>query len=660
MVKSASFSLFCVIAIIFFSSVINNTEALVKNKAIVLSEENKHETIDSFGFEKDGQGKMTFSKVITRIEFEDKNSVNNATTASEKEVPIIYVSLCASEETNANLRSDAEKSDERAEWCEIAVKAYNESKACQFFATDSVAFLADSSLYYEKDYAPLVITAKEKKVYEIAMFTCDTKGASMITIDYNYETKNGNHHLDTAREPVVNVYLYILLTYVMIMMVQFTHTMSMCAIYRGGSVMSILHYCMWAQQLIRMVHLGVSLNHYQYIDQNGIVNGAYLYSTILCSSLNQETFWTVLLVMSCGITITSSDATKVQRYFIAVSMFFLFVVNVMLQIDLGFRVVWFLYSTTYTSVITMTLYWNSKTMQTLRTQLELFRRSGASEDEIRRAPVKLKEQMYRMYYVAYMSFVGCKILVEVFANYYERTAIWINTFANEFLEMIIWFYVLIVFRPRDRTYNSTFEANEFDPFGIGASLRAAELGVRRLDDTYVPDIYVAEIESASKIESYYVNAWRMSHQASQNVVDNGGGGGNTSSSATTSSSLSSVDSIELSALGMIPMSHNRSVTFDNDPEQQQRQETRDVELGVARRSTTSTSTNNTTTNNGKLKVFVVQNPPTRRDGLKLSESISLAIKTDEIFKILKSREAEEEAVEALAAARPRVLGELSI
>lgn len=86
--------------------------------------------------------------------------------------------------------------------------------------------------------------------------------------------------------------------------------------------MSILHYCMWAQQLIRMVHLGVSLNHYQYIDQNGIVNGAYLYSTILCSSLNQETFWTVLLVMSCGITITSSDATKVQRYFIAVSMFF--------------------------------------------------------------------------------------------------------------------------------------------------------------------------------------------------------------------------------------------------------------------------------------------------------------------------------------------------
>ena len=108
------------------------------------------------------------------------------------------------------------------------------------------------------------------------------------------------------------------------------------------------------------------------------------------------------------------------------------------------------------------------------------------------------------------------------------------------------------------------------------------------------------------------------------------------------------------------MSHNRSVTFDNDPEQQQRQETRDVELGVARRSTTSTSTNNTTTNNGKLKVFVVQNPPTRRDGLKLSESISLAIKTDEIFKILKNREAEEEAVEALAAARPRVLGELSI
>ena len=79
-------------------------------------------------------------------------------------------------------------------------------------------------------------------------------------------------------------------------MLQLTHTMSMCAIYRSQSVISALHYAMWTTQVMRMIHVSISFNHFNYIDVNGTVNDSFYHGVIICSSLKEMTFWTLLLV----------------------------------------------------------------------------------------------------------------------------------------------------------------------------------------------------------------------------------------------------------------------------------------------------------------------------------------------------------------------------
>ena len=280
----------------------------------------------------------------------------------------------------------------------------------ELFSSDDDDDDDDANVVFEKEYAPMQIKVNKKKVYDIAFFTCDSKGTT-IEIDVAYETLNGGkHHLSTEWQPVVSVFLYILLCYVIFFMLQLTHTMSMCAIYRSQSVVSALHYAMWTTQVVRMIHVSMSFNHFNYIDVNGTVSDSFYHGVIICSSLKEMTFWTLLLAIGGGWRVTSNRASRERKIIGGVTMFMIFTTNLVGQMNLGIRTVYFVYALTYCGVISMTLYVSSKTIRTLHEQLEIFRRSGATEEEVARAPVRTKERMYQTFYVAFIVFCGLKIM----------------------------------------------------------------------------------------------------------------------------------------------------------------------------------------------------------------------------------------------------------
>ena len=57
--------------------------------------------------------------------------------------------------------------------------------------------------------------------------------------------------------------------------------------YRSQSVISALHYAMWTTQVVRMIHVSMSFNHFNYIDINRTVDSFY-HGVIICSSLEND------------------------------------------------------------------------------------------------------------------------------------------------------------------------------------------------------------------------------------------------------------------------------------------------------------------------------------------------------------------------------------
>ena len=486
------------------------------------------------------------------------------------------------------------------------------------------------------------IEVNKKKTYDIAFFTCDSKGKT-IEIDVEYETLNdGKHHLDTSWQPIISVYLYILSFYVLISMLQMTHAMSMCAIYRNQSLVSALHYAMWTTQFIRMVHLGVSCTHFNYIDSNGTLNDSYHHGMLICSSLKETTFWTMILAIAGGWRVTSDRVSTTQKSTIYTAMFMLFLCNILVQMDLGIRTVYFVYNLVYCSIISMTIFWSSKTIQTLREQYEIFRQSGATAEDLARAPVKAKEGMYHTFYVVFVTFSGFKVLNQILYAYYRRDSAWVHSFFSEFLDSVAWCFLLVLFRPKDQTYSTSFPANGFDPFGYDASIRAAQMGVVQRGITHLPDIYVAEVSAASKILRDIGNN-DVAIPSDQS-----------SDSGAASRTSASVESIELYARGVLPSSP-RGVSAAAAESSASVLDSLagasgDVEQGFSsRREQTNTNSSSSSSPRARMNVYVVENPPTKRDSASLSESISLAIKTEDI-EAHRAREKRERTTVPLAAA----------
>jgi len=619
------------------------------------SQTQKHDMFDTFGFDSKSSS-MTFQKLKMKI-------LGGEDSTTSARLPKVYLSLCPLNE-NANLANEASASDANGAWCEVSVGKLNETNACRFVAfagteeeeeaigerrrrsgrrrsllTGAYGDDDDGNVVFEKEYAPMQIKVNEKKVYDIAFFTCDSKGTT-IEIDVAYETLNGGkHHLSTEWQPVVSVFLYILLCYVIFFMVQLTHTMSMCAIYRSQSVISALHYAMWTTQVMRMIHVSMSFNHFNYIDVNGTVNDSFYHGVIICSSLKEMTFWTLLLAIGGGWRVTSNRASKERKLIGGVTMFMIFMCNLVGQMNLGIRTVYFVYALTYCCVISMTLYVGSKTIRTLHEQLEIFRRSGATEEEVARAPVRTKERMYQTFYVAFIVFCGLKIMNQILSTYFERDHAWVQLFFSEFIDMILWCFLLILFRPKDQTYTTTsFPANGFDPFGIDASVRAAEMGVHPREGlTYLPDIYVAEVSAASKIEREFLHRTR-----NDDVVVAGIASDQSSDPGGASRSSTSVDSIELSARGV--MSKSAAAEESSTSALSSLADGADVEQGLASQQHQSIR--------ARMNVYVIENPPTTKgDGAPLSESIALAIKIDDIeaHRALEKRERSVNEASAAAA-----------
>ena len=639
--------------------------AMKESTTISLSSQTqKHDMFDTFGFDSKSSS-MTFQKLKMKI-------LGGEDSATPARLPKVYLSLCPLNE-NANLANEASASDANGAWCEVSVGKLNETNACRF-----VAFAGeeeeeeeeeeedeaigerrrrsgrrrslltggaygdddDRNVVFEKEYAPMQIKVNEKKVYDIAFFTCDSKGTT-IEIDVAYETLNGGkHHLSTEWQPVVSVFLYILLCYVIFFMLQLTHTMSMCAIYRSQSVISALHYAMWTTQVMRMIHVSMSFNHFNYIDVNGTVNDSFYHGVIICSSLKEMTFWTLLLAIGGGWRVTSNRASRERKIIGGVTMFMIFTTNLVGQMNLGIRTVYFVYALTYCGVISMTLYVSSKTIRTLHEQLEIFRRSGATEEEVARAPVRTKERMYQTFYVAFIVFCGLKIMNQILSTYFERDHAWVQLFFSEFIDMMLWCFLLILFRPKDQTYTTSFPANGFDPFGFDASVRAAEMGVHPREGlTYLPDIYVAEVSAASKIEREFLHRTRND----DDVVVTGIASDQSSDSGGASRSSTSVDSIELSARGVMsksaPAEESSTSTLSSLADGGA-----DVEQGLASQQHQSIR--------ARMNVYVIENPPTTKgDGAPLSESIALAIKIDDIeaHRALEKRERSVNEASAAAA-----------
>ena len=649
----ASFNLLSLVLAIIFASVC----AMKESTSVSLSSRTrKHETVDTFGFDAKSSS-MTFQKLKMKI-FSKSEEEETTTT----QLPNVYLSLCP---LNDNLNLEKEASGNYGAWCEASVGKLNETNTCLFAAfagaeeasetiegeqrrrsrrrslLDDDDNHEDASVIFEKEYAPMEINVNEKKVYDIAFFTCDLKGTT-IEIDVKYETLNdGKHHLSTAWQPILSVYLYILLCYVIFIMLQMTHTMSMCAIYRNESVISMLHYAMWTTQVIRMIHLGMSLNFFNYIDMNGMVNDSLHHGVIICSSLKEMTFWTVLLAISGGWRVTLNQVSRKRKLIFSATMFMLFLCNVVGQMELGLRTVYFVYALTYCCVISMILFWSSKTLQTLREQVEIFRRSGATEEEVARAPVKAKDQMYRKFYVAFMIFCGLKVMNQILSTYFERKSAWVQFFFSEFFDMMLWCFLLVLFRPKDQRYTSSFPANGFDPFGIDASVRAAEMGIQPREGlTYLPDIYVAEVSAASKIErQFLLNISNNDVAVAAVPMDQ------SSDSGAASRTSASVNSIELSARGVMPSSPR----FANASTEQSSTATLSSLASATGSGDVEQGFVSIASSRARLSVFVVENPPTKRDGTSLSESIALAIKTDDI-EAHRARERREREAAAAAVA----------
>lgn len=204
--------------------------------------------------------------------------------------------------------------------------------------------------------------------------------------------------------------------------------------------------------------------------------------------------------------------------------------------------------------------------------------------------------------------------------------------------MMLWCFLLILFRPKDQTYTTSFPANGFDPFGFDASVRAAEMGVHPREGlTYLPDIYVAEVSAASKIEREFLHRTR-----NDDVVVAGVASDQSSDSGGASRSSTSVDSIELSARGV--MSKSAPAEESSTSTLSSLANGADVEQGLASQQHQSIR--------ARMNVYVIENPPTTKgDGTPLSESIALAIKIDDIeaHRALEKRERSVNEASAAAA-----------
>ena len=207
------------VAMVLSMFCVDQTRAMKASAKVSLSETTKkHETIDAFGF--DDQSSLTFQKL--RVTVFGGNEIINATTTTT--LPNVYLSLCPMDE-NANVENEASMSDANGARCEVSVAKLDETKACQFVAFAGADNASDTSegqrkrrrrrrrrrrslltgtrdddddddanVVFEKEYAPMQIEVNKKKTYDIAFFTCDSKGKT-IEIDVEYETLNdGKHH----------------------------------------------------------------------------------------------------------------------------------------------------------------------------------------------------------------------------------------------------------------------------------------------------------------------------------------------------------------------------------------------------------------------------------------------------------------------------------
>ena len=177
-----------------------------------------------------------------------------------------------------------------------------------------------------------------------------------------------------------------------------------------------------------MVHLGVSWTHFNYIDSNGTLNDSYHHGMLICSSLKETTFWTMILAIAGGWRVTPDRVSTTQKSTIYTAMLLLFLCNILVQMDLGIRTVYFVYNLVYCSIISMTIFWSSKTIQTLAQQYEIFRQSGATAEDLARVPVKAKEGMYHTFYVVFVTFSGFKVLNQILYAYYRRDSAWVHSF----------------------------------------------------------------------------------------------------------------------------------------------------------------------------------------------------------------------------------------
>ena len=380
-------------------------------------------------------------------------------------------------------------------------------------------------------------------------------------------------------------------------MLQMTHAMSMCAIYRNQSLVSALHYAMWTTQFIRMVHLGVSWTHFNYIDSNGTLNDSYHHGMLICSSLKETTFWTMILAIAGGWRVTSERVSTTQKSTIYTAMLLLFLCNILVQMDLGIRTVYFVYNLVYCSIISMTIFWSSKTIQTLREQYEIFRQSGATAENLARAPVKAKEGMYHTFYVVFVTFSGFKVLNQILYAYYRRDSAWVHSFFSEFLDSVAWCFLLVLFRPKDQTYSTSFPANGFDPFGYDASIRAAQMGYQR-GLAHLPDIYVAEVSASDQIL--------------RELKRRGDTIGRIIRLRSSFSNVTSVESIELYARGYVKIRPRGRISR--------------LRFGFWHQAASNKASQPTNTKLLSSHERLRRREPRQGDGM-LSESISLAIKT---------------------------------
>ena len=207
--------------------------------------------------------------------------------------------------------------------------------------------------------------------------------------------------------------------------------------------------------------------------------------------------------------------------------------------------------------------------------------------------------------------------------------------------MMLWCFLLVLFRPKDQRYTTSFPANGFDPFGIDASVRAAEMGIQPREGlTYLPDIYVAEVSAASKIErQFLLNISNNDVAVAAVPMDQ------SSDSGAASRTSASVNSIELSARGVMPSSPR----FANASTEQSSTATLSSLASATGSGDVEQGFVSIASSRARLNVFVVENPPTKRDGTSLSESIALAIKTDDI-EAHRARERREREAAAAAVA----------